>query len=318
MRVLVTEKLDPAALERVRAAGHEVVERAGLKGAELAAALDGFQALMIRSGTRATAEVLRGARGLRVVVRAGTGLDNVDVDAARTLGITVLNTPAANSVSVAELTLGLLIAFERHLADAAAELRAGRWEKTRFAGRELSGRRLGLVGFGRIGREVAARARAFELEVWASDPLLPAWPAGFEWVRAVSLEALLPECDIVSLHLPLTPDTRQVIGGRELARMRPDALLVNCARGGLVDEDALLRALQGGALRGAILDGFTVEPPGDHPLLKLPNVLATPHLGASTAEAQRRAGDEAAALLIAALAKLSGMAGRATPGGSIC
>ncbi|HEY3216882.1 MAG TPA: hydroxyacid dehydrogenase [Candidatus Eisenbacteria bacterium] len=305
MRVLVSDKLDPAALERVRAAGHEVVERTGVKGSELVSALDGYHALMIRSATQVTAEVLRGARGLKVVVRAGTGLDNVDVAAARDLGIAVLNTPAANSVSVAELTLGLLIAFERHLPEAASELRAGRWEKTRFAGRELSGRRLGIVGFGRIGRELALRAQAFELEVWASDPLLAAWPPGFEWVRPVTLEALLPECDIVSLHLPLTPETRNLIGARELERMRKDALLVNCARGGLVDEEALLQALEGGALRGAILDSFAVEPPGEHPLLKLPNVLATPHLGASTAEAQRRAGDEAASLLIEALQKLA-------------
>lgn len=306
MKVLVTDKLDPAALTRVRAAGHEVVERLGVKGADLVAALEGFQALMVRSGTQVTGDVLRGARGLKVVVRAGTGLDNVDAATARELGVTVLNTPAANSVSVAELTLGLLIAFERHLADAATELRAGRWERTRFAGHEIAGRRLGLVGLGRIAREVATRARAFEMEVWAHDPALTTWPTGFDWVRRVELPSLLESCDVVSLHVPLDPGTRGMIGAAALGRMKPDAVLVNCARGGVVDEEALLQALEAKRLRGAILDVFATEPPREHPLLKLPNVLATPHLGASTAEAQRRAGDDAATALIETLGKLGG------------
>jgi D-3-phosphoglycerate dehydrogenase len=304
VKVLVTDKLDPAALARVRAAGHEVVERLGAKGVDLVAALEGFQALMVRSGTQVTGDVLRGARGLKVVVRAGTGLDNVDAVTAREMGVTVLNTPAANSVSVAELMLGLLIGFERHLVDAASELRAGRWERTRFAGREIAGRRLGLVGLGRIAREVAVRARAFEMEVCAHDPALTAWPAGFDWVRRVDLATLLESCDVVSLHVPLEAATRGMIGAPELGRMKSDAVLVNCARGGVVDEDALFQALQAKQLRGAILDVFATEPPGKHPLLELPNVLATPHLGASTAEAQRRAGDDAATALIETLAAL--------------
>ena len=305
MRVLVTDPADPAALARIRGAGHEVVEKSGLQGAELARALDGFQALLVRGATKVTAEVLRGASSLEVVVRAGTGLDNVDQAAAKERGVAVYNTPAANSVSVAELTLGLIVAFERHVAPAAADLAAGRWEKTRFAGRELSGRRLGLVGFGRIGREVALRACAFEMEVVACDPVLPEWPRAFEWVRALPLDELLAASDIVSLHLPLLPETKNRIGARELSLMRKDAVLVNAARGGIVDEDALLAALQEGRLRGAVLDVFAVEPPGKHPLLALPNVLATPHLGASTAEAQRRAGDEAATILVEALAALT-------------
>lgn len=302
----MTEKLDAAALERIRAAGHEVEVRTGLQGPDLARALDGFQALLVRGATRVTGEVLRNAASLKVVVRAGSGLDNIDQTAARQRGISVFNTPAANSVSVAELTLGLLLAFERHLPDAATELRQGRWEKTRFAGHELAGRRLGLVGFGRIGREVALRARGFELEVWACDPLLPEWPRGFEWVHRAVLESLLEGCDYVSLHLPLAPGTRDVIGARELAMMRPEAVLVNCARGGIVNEEALLGALEAGRLRGAILDVFAVEPPTDLRLIQSPRVLATPHLGASTAQAQRRAGDEAATIVIEALAALAG------------
>jgi D-3-phosphoglycerate dehydrogenase len=302
--VLVTDKLDAGALARVRAAGHEVVEKLGVKGPDLVQALDGCHALMIRGATKVTAEVLRSAATLKLVVRAGTGLDNVDVAEAERRGIDVRNTPNANSVSVAELTLGLMLAFERHVAAAAADLREGRWEKVRFMGRELSGRTLGLVGFGRIGREVALRARAFEMKVWACDPPLPAWPHGFEWVRRATLDELLEAVDFLSLHVPLTPATRGLIGARELARMSANAVVINCGRGGLVDETALERALASGGLRGALLDTFAEEPPGRNPLLALSNVLAVPHLGASTHEAQRRAGEEAAEVVIEALGAL--------------
>jgi len=301
MKAFVAEKLAPAAIERLRAAGFEVVERAGLQGAPLAAALDGCQALLVRGATKVTAEVLRAASHLKVVARAGTGLDNVDVKTARELGITVLNAPAANTISVAELTLGLMLAFERHVAAAASDLRAGKWEKGKYAGREIAGKRLGLVGFGNIGRAVAGRARAFDMDVWASDPLVADWPAGFEWVRRVTFEELLPQVDYLSLHVPLTADTRGLIAGPALARMKPGAVLVNCARGGIVDETALLAALDNGTLRGAALDVFAQEPPGAHPLLALPNVIATPHLGASTLEAQDRAGVEVAERVIEAL-----------------
>ena len=228
-------------------------------------------------------------------------MDNVDRDAARELGIEVRNTPAANAVSVAELAMGLLLAFERGIAPAAEALRAGRWEKNRPLGRELAGRRLGLIGFGRIGREMALRARAFDMEVWAHDPVLVTWPAGFEWAHSATLDQLLPAADVVSLHVPLTTETRGLLGARELSRMKADALLINTARGGLVDEEALHQALVAGRLRGAILDVFASEPPGAHPLLQLPQVLATPHLGAGTRDAQRRAGTEAAAIVIAEL-----------------
>ena len=304
MRVLVSDPLAPEALARVRAAGHEVVERIGVKGPDLVQALDGCRALLVRGATKVTADVLRGASTLRVVVRAGTGLDNVDVAEAERRGVVVRNTPNANSVSVAELTVGMMLAFERHIPAAALDLRSGRWEKVRFMGRELSGRRLGLVGFGRIGREVARRARAFEMEIRACDPLLAAWPAGFDWVRRATLEELLPAADFLSLHVPLTPETRGMIGARELARMGEQAVLINCGRGGLVDEAALHIALESGALRGALLDTFAEEPPGRLPLLALPNVLAVPHLGASTLEAQRRAGEEAAEVVIEALAAI--------------
>ena len=305
MKILVSDRLEPAAVDRLLAAGHEVLEGPGLQGDELIEALEGCAALLIRGATRVTAHVLEGAKTLRLVVRAGTGLDNVDLPSARTLGIDVRNTPAANAVSVAEITLGLLLAFERHLAWAANDLRAGRWEKSKYAGREIAGRNLGLVGFGRIGREVAVRARAFDMHVTASDPLVAAWPAGFEWVARMSLEEALSGSDVVSLHLPLGASTRGLIGRDELARMKPDALLINAARGGVVNEEALHEALVNGRLRGAILDVFATEPPGENPLLALPNVLATPHLGASTRDAQVRAGLEAADIVLAELARLA-------------
>jgi D-3-phosphoglycerate dehydrogenase / 2-oxoglutarate reductase len=304
VRVLVTDALDAAALEALRAAGHEVNEAAGLQGEALMRALEGCRALILRGGTRVTAEVLRGAPTLKVIARAGTGLDNIDQAAARRLGVAVFNTPAANAVSVAELVFALVLALERHVVAANSSLRDGAWEKTKFAGRELSGRRLSLIGFGRIGREVALRARAFEMEVRACDPLIAAWPAGFPWVKRVTFDEALEQAEILSVHVPLSNETRGMIGAAQLSRLPEGALLVNVARGGLVDEAALLAALTSGQLRGAALDVFATEPPGRHALLELPNVVATPHLGASTLEAQRRAGTEAAALVIEALSAL--------------
>ena len=297
MKVLIADPLDPAAVVRLRAAGHEAIERSGLQGAPLAEALRGVDALLVRGATRVTAEVLGKAGSLRLVVRVGTGLDNIDVAAARERGIRVANTPAANAVSVAELVFGLLIALERRLCEVGAELKRGVWAKGKHETRELAGKRIGLIGFGRIGREVASRAHAFEMTVVWSDPLMPQAPSGYEWARRSSLEELLPTVDYLSLHLPLDPQTRGFVGPAQLAAMKPGAVLVNCARGGLVDEAALLAALRGGKLRGAALDVFESEPPGRLPLLELPNVIATPHVGASTLEAQARAAMEAVGMV---------------------
>jgi len=303
MKVLVAEALDPAGLARLRAAGHEVVEGTGLGGGALAAALRDVHAVVVRGGTRVTEELLRGAPLLRIVVRVGTGLGNVDLAAARERGVQVAGTPGAIVLSVAEHTFALLLALERHLARADAELRRGGWPHAEFVGRELYGRTLGLVGFGLVGREVAWRARAFGMSVRWDDPPLELVPAGYEWTQRATLEELLPKADVLSLHLPLTRATRGLIGARELAQLRPDAVLVNCARGGLVDERALAAALAEGRLRGAALDVFAAEPPGESPLLALPNVVLTPHLGGATVEARRRAGLEAAALVIEALGR---------------
>jgi D-3-phosphoglycerate dehydrogenase len=300
MKVLIADALDPGAVARLRAAGHDAVIRTGLQGVPLAEALRGVDALLVRGATKVTAEVLRGAPSLKLVVRVGTGLDNIDVAAARERKVRVANTPAANAVSVAELVFGLLIALERHLAPAAADLRGGVWEKTKYMGRELAEKRIGIVGFGRIGREVATRAHAFGMLAAWCDPFVLQTPSGFQWARRTTLEEMLPESDYLSLHLPLNDETRGMIGAGELAAMKPTAVIANCARGGLVDEGALFKALQSGTLRGAALDVYEAEPPGRHPLFELPSVIATPHLGASTLEAQSRAALEAVEILIEA------------------
>jgi len=305
VKVLACDGIDPSAVRRIREAGHEVIEAKGLAAPDLLTALKGVQGLLVRSATKVTADVLAGAPELRVIVRAGTGLDNVDRAAADARGVVVRNTPDANTISVAEITFGMLLALERHLAEAAADLRAGRWEKSKYAGRELFGRTLGVIGFGRIGREVADRARAFGMSVLAYDELVRKGPAGYEWVRHVDRDTLLRESDVVTLHVPLTERTRHSLSASEFALMKPDAVLVNASRGGVVDETALQDALTSGRLRAAAIDVFEREPaPADHPLLRLPNVLALPHLGAATREAQRRAGTDAAAALLEALGTL--------------
>jgi D-3-phosphoglycerate dehydrogenase len=304
VKVLACDRVDPAALAMLREAGYDVTEGNALKSAELIAALDGVHGLLVRGATKVTGDVLRARPGLKVVVRAGTGLDNVDSGAAKELGVQVLNTPNANSVSVAELAFALMLALERHLVPAASDLRRGVWEKSKYQGRELSGRTLGILGFGRIGREVATRARAFDMSVIAHDPLYDSASEGFGWVHAAARDELLRGSDIVTLHTPLTEETRGSFGAREFGLMKQDAILVNCARGGIVVESALHDALASGRIRGAATDVFETEPPGESPLLALPNLLPLPHLGASTAEAQRRAGTEAAQRLIEALTKL--------------
>jgi D-3-phosphoglycerate dehydrogenase len=305
VKVLACDKVDAAAIAKLRAAGYEVAEANALKGADLVAALAGVQGLLVRGATKVTADVFPLAPTLKVVVRAGTGLDNVDQPAAKAAGVQVFNTPNANTVSVAELVFAMLIGFERHIAPASGDLKRGVWEKSKYQGREIAGRTLGILGFGRIGREVATRARAFDMTVIAHDPIYQSGAEGFSWVRSVDRDTLFRESDVLTLHVPLLPATKGSVGTHELGLMKKDAVLINASRGGVVDEAALLAALTSGALRGAAIDVFETEPaPADHPLLALPNVLPLPHLGASTAEAQKRAGTDAAEILIEALSKL--------------
>ena len=274
-------------------AGFEVVERAGLSGEALGAALMGTDALLVRGATKVTREVVAGARGLKAVARAGSGVDNIDLEACRERGIAVFNTPGANAVSVAEHTWALILALYRRLPAAAASMAAGRWEKSALAGREVRGKTLGLVGFGRVGQEVGRIGLALGCRVQAYDPLVRVADV-LAGAAAVSLDQALETSDIVSLHAPLAPETKRLVSAEMLSGMKAGAILINCARGALVDESALERALTEGRLAGAGLDVFETEPPGDRALLRMPQVVATPHVAASTPEAQLRAGVEAA------------------------
>jgi D-3-phosphoglycerate dehydrogenase len=309
-RVLVSDPLSPAAITALRAvSGISLEEVQGLTEEQLLPLVADAEAWVVRSATQVTRRLIDAAPRLRWVARAGAGLDNIDVAAARDRGIAVLNVPGANSVAVAELTIGLLLALFRQIPAGDSSLRRGAWEKSKLKGRELRGKTLGIVGVGRIGRAVAQRARAFEMTCIGHDPVVPAADARAAGVELLPLGEVLSRADIVTLHVPLSPGTRGLIGAGEIARMRRGAVLLNAARGGLVDEAALHAALVSGALSGAALDVFATEPPGASPLLSLPNVVATPHLGASTVEAQEAVGEEIVRLLLAAMREAGAISG---------
>ena len=286
-RVLVTDGLQAVGVDALRKRGLEVDQIPTLAGAELCAKIGEYEGLIVRSATKVTRAVVEAGRRLEVIGRAGAGVDTIDVDAATERGIVVMNTPGGNTTAVAEHTLALLLALARRIPAADRTLKTGRWEKSRLQGIELFGKTLGLVGLGRIGSEVARRALGFRMEVVAFDPYLTREAAERLGVESVELDELLQRADFISIHTPLTGDTRHLIGEAELARTRPGVRLVNCARGGLIDEAALARAVASGHVAGAALDVFEQEPPpADHPLLAFEQVVATPHLGAATDEAQ--------------------------------
>ena len=289
-RILVTEEIAEAGLGRLRAAGHEVDIRLGLDDEGLLDALQGAAALIIRSATRVTAEVLDAVDGLLVVGRAGIGLDNVDVRAATRNGVMVVNAPLSNSVSAAEHTMALLLAQARNIPQAHADLVAGRWNRSQWAGVELADKTLGIIGLGRIGRMVAKRAAAFGMRCIAHDPFVAEESALRAGVEMRSLEDLMAESDFVTLHLARTPETIGLLDAEMLKRSKPGLRLVNVARGGIVDEEALAEAVRAGIVAGAAIDVFAEEPTTVSPLFGLPGVIVTPHLGASTVEAQDKAG----------------------------
>jgi D-3-phosphoglycerate dehydrogenase len=299
-RVLIADKLEAAGLDLLRQAGIELDEREKLKGEALCEAIRAADGVIVRSGTTITAEVLENPGKLRAIVRAGVGVDNIDVAAATRKGILVMNTPGGNTVSTAEHTITLLMSLARHVPQAHVSLHAGKWERNKLVGTQLAGKTLGVVGLGRVGREVARRAAGLDMKVLGFDPFLAPTAASQLGIEAVAgLTDLLPRVDFLTVHTPLTNETRDLIGAREIAQMRPGAALINCARGGIINEAALAEALRSGHLAGAALDVFVEEPPpADHPLLQLPNVVTTPHLGASTVEAQVSVAREAAQLLI--------------------
>ncbi len=293
MRVLVADPLSREAVDILAHAGFEVLQQTDADGEHLGASLQGATALLVRGRTRVTREVLARAGALRVVCRAGSGVDNIDLAAARERGVAVFNTPGANAVSVAEFAWALILALHRRIVPAAVSTAGGGFGKSEYAGAELNGRTLGVVGLGRIGRLVCGYGAAFGCRVLGRDPFAPAPPG----VAAVELETLLAESDVVTLHLPLLDETRNLLDRDRLSHMKRGAFLINCARGGLVDESALYDLLVAKHLGGAGLDVFAEEPPRESRLLALPEVLATPHIGASTGEAQRRAGVRAAEIV---------------------
>ena len=285
--VVVADPIDRAALERLRSGPCRVVDASG-DPASLAVQLREATAVIVRSRTKVTEDLLRAGPRLTLVARAGVGVDNVDMAAASARGIRVVNAPAAATTSVAELTVALYLLLVRGMVPAIAATRAGRWERGAH-GRELAGKTVGFVGYGRIGREVARRLEPFGTATIAYDPFVP---TAVDRTEVVSWESLLTRSDIVSVHAALTRENRHLLDARAFAQMKPGAFLVNVARGPLVDEVALLAALKSGRLAGAALDVFEVEPPVNRELLEHPSVIATPHLGAMTAEGQGRAGAE--------------------------
>ena len=299
--VLIAEELSPAAVTQLEA-GFDVRHVDGTDRAALLAALATADAVIVRSATMIDAEALGRADRLRVVARAGVGLDNVDVEAATRAGVMVVNAPTSNIVSAAEHAVGLLLAVARNVPQAAASLRDGQWRRSAFTGVELNGKVAGILGLGRIGLLVAERLTAFGMRVIAYDPYVPAARAAQAGVRLASLDELLAEADFITVHLPKNAETVGLLGDRELHLVKPTVRIVNAARGGIVDEHALALALKEGRVAGAGIDVFTAEPATGHPLLEFPSVVGTPHLGASTAEAQEKAGTQVARSVRLALA----------------
>jgi D-3-phosphoglycerate dehydrogenase / 2-oxoglutarate reductase len=297
MRILVAEPLAAEGVELLRAR-HEVDERTGLPRAELCSTVGEYDALVVRSQVAADAELIAAGSRLVVIGRAGVGVDNVDLEAATRAGIVVVNAPTGNTIAAAEHTLALMLGLARRIAAADASVRRGEWRRSEFTGLELRGRTLGIVGLGKIGQAIAQRARSFEMMVLASDPFVTREQAASHGVELVEHDDLLARADVVSVHVPLTRATKGLIDAAALARMKPGALLLNVARGGVVDEAALADALRSGRLAGAGVDVFEHEPPADSPLLDAPNTILTPHLGASTAEAQVAVATEVAGQIL--------------------
>ena len=292
-RVLISDPLHPEgeALLRTEA---EVDVSVGLPPQDLIATIPDYDALVVRSETKVTQEVLEAGKRLQVVGRAGVGVDNIDLDAATRLGIAVVNAPTGNTIAAAEHTVALMLALARNIPQAHHSLNQGKWERSAFIGVEVRDKVLGVVGLGRVGSEVARRAQGLQMRLIGYDPFVAPDHARRLGLQLVSLEELLAQADFITLHTPMSDATHHLIGQKELALLKPSARLINCARGDLIQEEALLKALDEGRVAGAALDVFAQEPPGENPLLRHPKVVVTPHLGASTAEAQAEVGRQVA------------------------
>lgn len=303
-RVLLTDHIAADAVRVLESfGGIEAVAMGTPSPAELLALIPDFEAIVVRSPTHVTAEVIERGQKLRFIGRAGVGVDNIDVAAATRRGIVVLNSPRSNTISTAEHTLALMLALARDIPRAHAMVVSGKWDRDAFRGVELNGKTLGVIGLGRVGSEVAKRAIAFGMHVLGHDPVVSEANARAFGVRAVPLAALLAESDWITMHVPGSAATRGLIGARELASMKKGVVLVNCARGGIVDEAALVDALDSGHVAAVALDVFEKEPPGASRLLSHPRSVFTPHLGAATADAQRRVATDVAESIGLALAR---------------
>ena len=296
MKVLICDSTAPEAIEKMRAAGIEVHVQDDITADELMEVLPAYDGMVVRSRTKVRAPVIDKAKNLKVIVRGGVGLDNIDVDYARSKGIAVMNTPSASSASVAELTIGYLLALARRIPDATASMRAGQWEKKPLSkGSEIAGKTLGLVGCGRIGQEVAKRASALGMNV----VFYRRTPTELPHARQVPLDELVCAADFISLHVPHTPETHHIIGAAEFDRMKAGVYIINCGRGGTLDEEALYEAVVSGKVAGAALDVFADEKADrGKKLFALPQVIGSPHIGAGTKEAKARVGEEVADRMI--------------------
>ena len=302
MKILVSDNLSQAGVDLLRKEKEFVVDvKTGMSREELRKEIGRYEGLVVRSETRVTADVIEAAKKLKVIARAGVGVDNIDVDAATKRGIIVMNTPAGNTLSTAEHTFSLILALARNVPQADRSLREGKWERKKFMGTELYNKVLGILGLGRIGTEVAKRARAFGMQVLAHDPLLTEARGRSLDVTLSSFDEVIEKSDYITVHAPLTNETYHSLSAKEFARMKKGVRIVNCARGGIVDEAALAEAIKSGHVAGAALDVYEKEPPANSPLLGLEQVVLTPHLGASTGEAQRSVAIEAATLMVDAL-----------------
>lgn len=288
MKILVSDHLEDSCIDILTREGFTVDNRPGISAGELEGVIGAYDALVVRSATKVTAELIARASVMKVIGRAGTGVDNIDLDAATRKGILVMNTPGGNTVSAAEHTVSMLLSLARNIPQAYMSLVRGEWERKKYTGTEVLEKTLGVVGLGKIGREVASRCQGLGMKVIGYDPVLAGDAAGKLNIEPVSLAELFRRSDFITVHTPLSPETRGLLNDATLAQCKKGVRLINCARGGIIDEKALLRALESGRVAGAALDVFESEPPKDNPLLRNPHVIATPHLGASTEEAQEK------------------------------
>lgn len=297
MKVLISDKLSSQGKDILKNRGLEFDEKTDLTPEQLKEVIGKYDGIIIRSGTKLTKDALANPGRLKAIARAGVGVDNVDVPVATEKGIVVMNTPGGNTVSTAELTFSMILALSRKIPQAWDSLRKGEWKRSKFAGVEVRGKTLGIIGLGRIGTQLSQYAKAFEMKVIACDPYVSPERAEQVGVEMADLDRVISESDYISIHTPATSETRGLINRETIAKMKPGARIINCARGGIVDEEALLEAIKDGKVAGAAIDVWSQEPPAGNPLLELENVVATPHLGASTKEAQDNVALEAAELM---------------------